>query len=781
MEAHPLHCIDSSCLSCLLKEPDLEKRHSLLTGYFSRLPSQKNAGHMFAMTGLWSLAISQPNNVELVETGVFGCMAALIWKGMRDRRWLLQHQNIFVPYFAAHVIGSYTMNREDFAEIAVKEGVIPPLIELLRGRLTWVEQRVAVRALGHLAAFNSTFLSLAVHPEVLELAMELASCSLEIVYTHFVQSEDKRLQYHRDLLTVREKNVPARGNIHIENQKAEEWASQLQCWSLQLINCFAFKEKYIANICRPSFLTRLPDMWGGLVNDNSPAGVGLLRTICQHKVGRSAVAAAPSVVHALTRIARSSDDWQYLAAECLLLLLQDARTRQQVMDLAAVALADLAELPSTMSSGYSSKRLGKEIIETLLQDDTQSPLAFLRCSLSEKSREALDELASLFARAGWEKRIPKHERLSKEHLALNLKLDGNARFAAGDVMGAALKFTEALSVCPIRAKNERIVLYSNRAQCHLLMEDAEAAISDATRALCLARPPKSHGKSLWRRAQAYEMLGFFKESLMDAIMFANECTRAAQEGAVLLNKPQVPDYAEEMVNYLMKEAWLFKDAAVKLGRMSNQNNDFQEEVAGAEPVSPVSSSLPSTATRGTMAPSKRDPFTREGTASSPESDWSTSSDDLLSIVPDDAAPEIQRPPAAAINHSQIHQQTHNQRRTQDDAELAQSKFTPRSRLFLHSKACAENSSPQRGEPSIVLPKRASSPLLPTTIRGEIDKQIQQQQQQQAGQSRGLDSQLLKKTLYELLHNDFSLDRSRSSSGAGRVHFPARDDASYIAR
>lgn len=328
MEAHHLHCKDSSCIFCLLKEPNLEKRQCLLSGYFKHLPSQSNSGHAFAVSGLCSLAMRQPNNAELVDAGVLGCMTSLVSKGIQDRRWLLQQQNIFVPYHAAHIIGSYTMNREDFAERAVKEGVIPPLVELLRGRLTWVEQRVAVRALCHLASFNSTFLSVAVHCEVLELAMELALCSLQIVYTHFVQCEDKRLRYHRDLLT-RRGHESARDRV-MEDRKVEEWASQLQCWSLQLINCFAFKEKYIPIICRPSFLNKLPDMWGGLMNEDSPAGIGLLRTICQHKVGRSSVAACPMVVQALCRIARSSDDWQYMAVECLLLLLQDTQTRQRV-------------------------------------------------------------------------------------------------------------------------------------------------------------------------------------------------------------------------------------------------------------------------------------------------------------------------------------------------------------------------------------------------------------------------------------------------------------------
>lgn len=754
METHDLYCKDYSCIFCLMREPDLEKRQSLVATYFKDLPSQASAGQAFAVSGLWTLAMSQPNSADLVELGVLECMASLIWKGIQDRRWLLQQQNIFVPYYAAHIIGSYTMNREDFAERAVKERVVPPLIELLRGRLTWVEQRVAVRALGHLASYNSTFLSLAVQGEVLELAMELAVCSLEIVYTHFVQSEEKRLRYHRDLLTRR-----AHGGGEMEARKAEEWASQLQCWSLQLINCFAFKEKYIPTICRPSFLTILPDMWGGLVNEDSPAGVGLLRTICQHKLGRSSVAACPNVVQALGRIARSSDDWQYMAVECLLVLLQDPRTRQRVMDMAAVALVDLAELPSLVGS---RRKLGDEIVDTLLQDDTQSPSAFLRGSLSTSSRRLLDELASQRQRNKWERGLSKHEHLAKEQLALDLKVEGNTSFSAGDVSAAVFKYTEALGVCPARAKKERIVLYSNRAQCHLLLQDAEAAISDATRALCLARPVNCHGKSLWRRAQAYEMLGLAKESLLDAIMFVNECSHLAEKNASLLNQPAVPDYAEVLVKQQMKQAWLFKSPAMKHGRGSScssaatalevppQAKASSMPAAGSSPSSSVSTTV-TTATRATMAPACKGAGLREDeSVLGSDSEWksaSHSSEESTSTMTTElttqqgSQQELSMSAPAANDKSDI-----------------QCKFTPRSKKFLHSLRDLKS---KKASPN-------NSPLLPS-IREEISKH-------QAGPG-PLDTGLLKKSIYDLIQQNFLLERSRSTGD----DFPVRDDGSYAAR
>jgi hypothetical protein len=252
-------------------------------------------------------------------------MTSLTWKGLKNRCWLAHDQNIYIPYYAAHIIGSYTMNMEEFAERAVRAGVIPPLVELFRGRLTWVEQRVAVRALGHLATYPSTFPAVAYHGEVLELAIQLASSSLEIVYSHFYQFVDRRPGYHCDLLTR------GMGGVEMESRKAEEWASQLQCWSLQLINCFGFKPEFLHDICKADFLIKLPGMWGGLVNENSPAGVGLLRTVCQSKIGRGHVANIPGTIDALCNIARSSDDWQYMAVDCLIWLVQDANTCHKVI------------------------------------------------------------------------------------------------------------------------------------------------------------------------------------------------------------------------------------------------------------------------------------------------------------------------------------------------------------------------------------------------------------------------------------------------------------------
>ncbi|KAL3640784.1 hypothetical protein CASFOL_015752 [Castilleja foliolosa] len=554
-------CPYPGCFFCVMKESNPSKRRSSLLKFFRDLPSQDDDGQVLPISGLWNTAMAHPNDPEFIDLGIFQCMSSLIYKGLKNRRWLAHDQNIYIPYYAAHIIGSYTMNMEEFADVAVRAGVIPPLVELLRGRLTWVEQRVAVRALGHLSTYASTFPAVADHGEILELSIQLAMSALEIVYTHFYQYVDRRLSYHCDLLTR------GMGGVEMESRKAEEWASQLQCWSLQLINCFAFKPEFLHVICQPEFLEKLPGMWGGLVNENSPAGIGLLRTICHHKLGRGPIAGCPEVVEALCNIARSSDDWQYMAVDCLLWLLQDPSTCHKVSEKVVPVLIDLSEI-TTLGD---HKKLGDSIVNAL-EEYIQSPTSTNRASTSSRTKDEIEHLFASRQRLKWEKNMPKEDLHIKHAAALVVKLEGNSLFSNGDISGAAAKYSEALTLCPMRSKKERVVLYSNRAQCHLLLQQPLAAISDSTRALCLHNPVNRHARSLWRRAQAYDMLGLAKESLLDAILFINEFSQSSDPD-LSSRQNKVPDYAERLVKKQMRAAWLFREAAVKHGGVQSEGGD----------------------------------------------------------------------------------------------------------------------------------------------------------------------------------------------------------------
>jgi hypothetical protein len=84
-----------------------------------------------------------------------------------------------------------------------------------------------------------------------------------------------------------------------------------------------------------------------------------------------------------------------------------------------------------------------------------------------------------------------------------------------------------------------------------------------------------HGKSLWRRAQAYEILGLAKESLLDAIMFISECSHAP-DGDPSLKQNRIPDYTEKLIKKQMQSAWLFHEACQKHGGIQYDHRRAEE-------------------------------------------------------------------------------------------------------------------------------------------------------------------------------------------------------------
>ncbi|KAL2668842.1 hypothetical protein AAZV13_01G152000 [Glycine max] len=487
------------------------------------MPLTDDQEHILALSGLWKIAITNPNDPEFPSLGIFRCMVKLIQKGVNHKDWLLRCQNMYTPYYAAHIIGSYTMNKPKFADKSVKSNVI-----------SWLEQRVALRALGHLASHEATFEAVAEHEaEVVEAAIDIASTCLKEVYEKFVGlKESERLEYHRNLLTR------GHGDLELANIKAEEWASQLQCWSLYLLDCFACRERSLGLICKKKFLKDLCGMWGGLANPTSPAGIGLLRTLYLEEV----------VVN-LCNVSRSSDDTQHMAIDSLLQLLRDPVRRYKVIDKAAPVLADLVEIRSL---GRKPK-VGQAITQTLLQDYHKVKFGELK---SERTKRTLGELWDLkVERVKKESLMSEQEIREKQVLAGILKKEGNREFGSREIEKAVVKYTEALSLCPLKSKKERIVIHSNRVQCHLLLRDPEAALSDTTRALCLSNVASIRG---------LDMKWLAKESLMDCIMFVSN--RFKRKGF------KIQHSAARMVNKQMNATWLFASAK------SSWKNGAHEEV-----------------------------------------------------------------------------------------------------------------------------------------------------------------------------------------------------------
>ncbi|MED6128652.1 hypothetical protein PIB30_099928 [Stylosanthes scabra] len=547
------------CFFCIISETEPNLRKSGIYHYFKQMPLKDDQEHVLVLSALWKIAMTKPNDPEFPSLGIFRCMAKLIQKGVSDKAWLLRHQNIYIPYYAAHIIGSYAMNKPKFTQKALNSKVLQPLLELLQGKISWVERRVAIRALGHLTSHEATFEAITEHEvEIIEAAINIASSCIDEVYREFLGlKEFERLDYHKNLIT---RGI---GGLELENRKAEEWASELQCWSLYLVDRFVRRRKRCLRlICKKKqFLKDLCGMWGGLMSPSSPAGVGVLRTLCRTRIGRETIADLHQVVDCICNVSRSSDYRQYMAIESLVELVRDPVTRYRVIDAAAPVLADLVELKSIR--GRLKHRVGQEIMQALLHD--YHKIKFCRSSFgSERTKKILEELwNSKVDRVRKEKLMNEEEIREKEELSNVLKNEANKKFRLGEIENSLMNYSKALGLCPLKLAKERIVLYSNRAQCYLLLENAEAAISDTTRALCLSSTVNcTHSKSLWRRSQAYDMKGLAKESLMDCLMFVSNrfglrrCRR--KKGFKI-----IPYYAARMINKQMNSTWIFAPAKSK--------------------------------------------------------------------------------------------------------------------------------------------------------------------------------------------------------------------------
>ena len=98
---------------------------------------------------------------------------------------------------------------------------------------------------------------------------------------------------------------------------------------------------------------------------------------------------------------------------------------------------------------------------------------------------------------------------------MNRREQGNQAFKQGRYQDAIDRYSEALEEIQSTNfdKNELTKCFSNRAQCHLNLQQYEEAIDDATRALEYV---PSDQKSLYRRSIAFEKLGKINEAISDA-------------------------------------------------------------------------------------------------------------------------------------------------------------------------------------------------------------------------------------------------------------------------
>ncbi|KAL3639285.1 hypothetical protein CASFOL_017192 [Castilleja foliolosa] len=323
---------------------------------------------------------------------------------------------------------------------------------------------------GQVLPISSLWNTAMAHPKTAISSTTVSSSACPLSSTRLLRGRltwyvDRRLSYHCDLLTR------GMGGVEMESRKAEEWANQLQCWSLQLINCFAFKPEFLHD---------------------------------------------PSTCHKKPEIT-------------------------QVSEKVVPVLIDLSEI-TTLGD---HKKFGDSIVDALEEYIQLGPTN--RTSTNSRTRDEIENLLASRQRLKREKNMPKEDP-HQAHSRPSRQARGELPLLDWRHFWGRLQIFRGVDSLPNAVKGESSLVY------------------DATRALWLHSPVNRHARSLWRRAQAYDMLGFAKESLLDAILFINEFSQS-NDPDLSSRQNKVPGYAERLVKKQMRAAWLFIEAAVKHGVM----------------------------------------------------------------------------------------------------------------------------------------------------------------------------------------------------------------------
>lgn len=94
-----------------------------------------------------------------------------------------------------------------------------------------------------------------------------------------------------------------------------------------------------------------------------------------------------------------------------------------------------------------------------------------------KPDEELDQ------RRAFENTLSAAELLERKQKAIELKTTGNAQFKAEQYAESVESYTEGLAVCPLDCKEERSVLFGNRAAAHIQLGSKALAIQDCSDSL----------------------------------------------------------------------------------------------------------------------------------------------------------------------------------------------------------------------------------------------------------------------------------------------------------
>lgn len=169
-----------------------------------------------------------------------------------------------------------------------------------------------------------------------------------------------------------------------------------------------------------------------------------------------------------------------------------------------------------MSSDEASQKIpsNEEIINDLTKDlATECSLADPVPADFEKSdSEHPDDFVDEAVLKDLELTLSRAELDERQQEAARQKKRGNDLFKSASYLESIKIYTDALKLCPLACKEERAVLYSNRAAAKIQIERKKSAIDDCTKAIEFN---DKYVRAYLRRGKLYEETEKLDESLED--------------------------------------------------------------------------------------------------------------------------------------------------------------------------------------------------------------------------------------------------------------------------
>ena len=410
---------------------------------------------------------------------------------------------------------------------------------MAHGKLTWVEQRSAMRTLSNLLvlpdddipdADTMLIVNAAVKLGVVSVSVNLSLNSQKIVYEAAIRHPSKIRGYQSDLIT--------RGNG--SNSKAAmeaiDCADQMHNYSVTILSVLSRIKSVASVIYQESIISKFKPIF--TLTNNSYIGCvsQCLKECCF-------IATAGDII---------SNDVLYLLKRCLSMYEANAATD------AALALAHLARNKDIQLSIVSHDivpymfaflRFSVIVLEPkhveVINIARSAATTFLdimtsnKCYYYEGKDKYLQDYNDWKTKRSEEKSKSKAQLQELQREAITIKNHGNIYFGQSKYKEALQMYSNAVKICPFKDRTTMTNLYSNMAECCIKLEQYETCILYTTFATCISY---KHEKSIYRRVLALTKL--------------NDWTFAKLEGLNFVDTYDRPDYRALLMTAMKQCNWL---------------------------------------------------------------------------------------------------------------------------------------------------------------------------------------------------------------------------------